>query len=39
MTAKITTLAETIVARLPGLLTRDPSLPDELCYEVTPENL
>jgi len=39
MTAKITTLAETIEARLPGLLTRVPSLPDELCYEVPPENL
>ena len=39
MTAKITTLAETIEARLPGLLTRVPSLPDELCYEVPPESL
>ncbi|HYJ41337.1 MAG TPA: NADH-quinone oxidoreductase subunit C, partial [Steroidobacteraceae bacterium] len=26
-------------ARLPGLLTRITSLPDELCYEVQPENL
>ncbi|HYJ40276.1 MAG TPA: NADH-quinone oxidoreductase subunit C [Steroidobacteraceae bacterium] len=39
MTEKITTLAANIDARLPGLLTRITSLPDELCYEVQPENL
>ena len=39
MSEKITILAEKIEARLPGVLTRVPSLPDELCYEVPPENL
>jgi NADH-quinone oxidoreductase subunit C len=35
----ISLLAEKIEARLPGLLTRVPSLPDELCFEVPPEKL
>jgi NADH-quinone oxidoreductase subunit C len=35
----ISTLAANIEARLPGLLTRVPSLADELCYEVPPEKL
>ena len=35
----ISTLATDIEARLPGLLTRVPSLADELCYEVPPEKL
>jgi NADH-quinone oxidoreductase subunit C len=35
----ISLLAEKIEARLPGLLTRVPSLADELCYEVPPEKL
>ena len=39
MSEQIKTLAEKIEARLPGLLTRVPSLPDELCYEVPPEKL
>ena len=39
MSEKITTLSGKIEARLPGLLTRVPSLPAELCYEVPPENL
>ena len=39
MSDKITTLAGNVEARLPGLLTRVPSLPDELCYEVPPEKL
>jgi NADH-quinone oxidoreductase subunit C len=39
MSDKITTLAANVEARLPGLLTRVPSLPDELCYEVPPEKL
>ncbi|HEY6126111.1 MAG TPA: NADH-quinone oxidoreductase subunit C [Steroidobacteraceae bacterium] len=39
MSQQITTLAEKIEARLPGLLLRVTSLPDELCYEVPPEKL
>jgi NADH-quinone oxidoreductase subunit C len=39
MSDKISTLAANVEARLPGLLTRVPSLPDELCYEVPPEKL
>jgi NADH-quinone oxidoreductase subunit C len=39
MSEQIQTLAGKIEARLPGLLTRISSLPDELCYEVQPENL
>jgi len=39
MSEKIKTLAANVEARLPGLLTRVPSLPDELCYEVPPEKL
>jgi NADH-quinone oxidoreductase subunit C len=35
----ISTLAANIEARLPGVLTRVPSLADELCYEVPPEKL
>jgi NADH-quinone oxidoreductase subunit C len=35
----ISTLAANIEARLPGVLLRAPSLPDELCYEVPPEKL
>ena len=38
-TDKISALAARIEARLPGLLLRAPSLPDELCYEVQPANL
>jgi NADH-quinone oxidoreductase subunit C len=38
-TDKIAALAATIEARLPNLLQRAPSLPDELCYEVQPSNL
>jgi NADH-quinone oxidoreductase subunit C len=38
-TDKIAALAATIDARLPNLLQRAPSLPDELCYEVQPSNL
>ncbi|MEJ0087771.1 MAG: NADH-quinone oxidoreductase subunit C [Pseudomonadota bacterium] len=38
-TPKIATLAEKVEARLPGLLLRAPSLPDELCYEVQPDKL
>ena len=38
-TAKVAALAASIEARLPGLLQRAPSLPDELCYEVQPDNL
>jgi NADH-quinone oxidoreductase subunit C len=37
--SKITALAAKIEARLPDLLQRAPSLPDELCYEVQPEKL
>jgi NADH-quinone oxidoreductase subunit C len=36
---KIAALAAKIEARLPGLLQRAPSLPDELCYEVQPDKL
>jgi NADH-quinone oxidoreductase subunit C len=39
MTERITKLAANIESRLPGLLTRITSLPDELCYEVQPEKL
>jgi NADH-quinone oxidoreductase subunit C len=39
MTEKIAALASSIEARLPGLLLRVPSLPDELCYEVQPDRL
>jgi NADH-quinone oxidoreductase subunit C len=38
-TAKMAALAASIEARLPGLLQRAPSLSDELCFEVQPENL
>jgi NADH-quinone oxidoreductase subunit C len=38
-TPRITALAAQIESRLPGLLQRVPSLPDELGYEVQPENL
>jgi NADH-quinone oxidoreductase subunit C len=38
-TAKIAALAAKIDARLPDLLQRAPSLPDELCYEVQPDKL
>jgi NADH-quinone oxidoreductase subunit C len=38
-TAKIAALAASIEARLPGLLQRAPSLPDELCFEVQPDKL
>jgi NADH-quinone oxidoreductase subunit C len=38
-TPKIAALASAIEARLPGLLLRAASLPDELCYEVQPEQL
>ena len=38
-TPKITALAAAIEARLPGVLERAPSLPDELCYEVQPDKL
>jgi NADH-quinone oxidoreductase subunit C len=37
--AKYTALAAKVEAALPGLLTRVPSLPDELCYEVQPDHL
>jgi len=39
MSQQIKTLAEKVEARLPGVLTRVPSLPDELGYEVPPEKL
>jgi NADH-quinone oxidoreductase subunit C len=39
MSQQIKTLAEKVEARLPGVLTRVPSLPDELAYEVPPEKL
>jgi NADH-quinone oxidoreductase subunit C len=39
MSQQIKTLAEKVDARLPGVLTRVPSLPDELAYEVPPEKL
>jgi NADH-quinone oxidoreductase subunit C len=39
MSEPIKALAGKVEARLPGLLTRAPSLPDELCYEVPPEKL
>jgi NADH-quinone oxidoreductase subunit C len=39
MTERIKTLAANVDARLPGLLTRISSLPDELCYEVEPDRL
>ena len=39
MSEKIKTLAAHVEARLPDVLTRMPSLPDELCYEVPPEKL
>jgi NADH-quinone oxidoreductase subunit C len=38
-TEKITALAASIEARLPGLLLRVPALADELCYEVQPDKL
>jgi len=38
-TPKITALATAVEARLPGLLLRAPSLADELCYEVQPDQL
>jgi NADH-quinone oxidoreductase subunit C len=38
-TGKMSALAATIEARLPGLLQRAASLPDELCYEVLPDHL
>jgi len=38
-TPKIAALAEKVEARLPNLLLRAPSLPDELCYEVQPDKL
>jgi NADH-quinone oxidoreductase subunit C len=38
-TEKIADLAASIEARLPELLQRAPSLPDELCYEVQPDKL
>jgi NADH-quinone oxidoreductase subunit C len=37
--AKIAALAGRVEARLPNLLERAPSLPDELCYEVQPSNI
>ncbi len=37
--AKIAALAGRVEARLPNLLERAPSLPDELCYEVQPANI
>jgi len=37
--AKCVALAAKIEARLPDLLQRAPSLPDELCYEVQPDKL
>ncbi len=39
MTEKIESLATRIETRLPGLVQRAPSLADELCYEVQPQNL
>ena len=36
---KIAVLAAKVEAALPGILTRAPSLPDELCYEVQPDQL
>jgi NADH-quinone oxidoreductase subunit C len=38
-TPRITALAAKVEARLPTLLLRAPSLPDELCYEVQPDKL
>ncbi len=38
-TPSIVALAALVEARVPGLLQRAPSLPDELGYEVQPENL
>jgi NADH-quinone oxidoreductase subunit C len=38
-TGKMAALAARVEARLPGLLLRAPSLPDELCYEVQPDKL
>ena len=38
-TAKITALAAQIEAALPERLLRVPSLPDELCYEVQPDQI
>jgi len=38
-TEKIAALAAKVDAALPGLLTRVPALPDELCYEVQPDKL
>jgi len=38
-TDKITALAAKVEARLPGLVLRVHSLPDELCYEVQPADL
>jgi NADH-quinone oxidoreductase subunit C len=37
--AKIAALAGRVEARLPNLLERAPSLPDELCYEVQPSSI
>src|SRR5262245_23841455 len=37
--AKIAALAAKVEARLTGKLTRVPSLPDELCYEVQPADI
>jgi NADH-quinone oxidoreductase subunit C len=37
--SKYAALAAKVEAALPGLLARAPSLPDELCYEVQPEQL
>jgi NADH-quinone oxidoreductase subunit C len=39
VTDRIAALAAKIEARLPDVLLRAPSLPDELCYEVQPEKL
>jgi NADH-quinone oxidoreductase subunit C len=38
-TGKIAALASRVETRLPGLLQRAPSLPDELFYEVEPSNI
>jgi NADH-quinone oxidoreductase subunit C len=38
-TARIAALASKVEARLPNLLQRVPSLPDELCYEVQPADI
>jgi NADH-quinone oxidoreductase subunit C len=38
-TAKIAALASRVESRLPNLLGRAPSLPDELCYEVEPAHI